>query len=270
MRASTKDHWDRFWRDHAEVDEVYSNEDRLIGQILALMDVRGKEVLEVGAGSGRDAIRLAKMGARVTIIDYVHSSFDLIRRTAAREGAEIRMVCGDATRMPFPEGKFDLVFHQGLMEHFRDPQPLLRENTRILKEGGRLLVDVPQTFHIYTVAKHILIAMGKWFAGWETEYTIGQLEGLIRRQGLTVVARYGDWMVPGFFYRALRRTLANLRIAHLPLYPRGIPPFSTLAERFRGSFRKSPLSFYTYAMIGAVGEKRSGAIGAAGAAERAG
>ena len=33
--------------------------------------------------------------------------------------------------MPFRDGAFEVVFHQGLLEHFRDPRPLLRENARI-------------------------------------------------------------------------------------------------------------------------------------------
>jgi len=66
----------------------------------------------------------------------------------------VHPVCADACRMPFREGAFDLVFHQGLMEHFRDPAPLLRENARVLKRGGHLLVDVPQRFHVYTLAKN--------------------------------------------------------------------------------------------------------------------
>ena len=85
-----------------------------------------------------------------------------MRRLSERTGLDIMFVCGDGLNLPFPDGVIDIVFHQGLLEHFRDPMPLLEENARVVRPGGHLLVDVPQTFHVYTVLKKCLIAVGKW------------------------------------------------------------------------------------------------------------
>ena len=74
MRQSTPKHWDDYWKKQDDLDDAYSNEDRLIDGLLQLMDPKGKKILEVGGGSGRDSIRLAQMGADVTVIDYVESS----------------------------------------------------------------------------------------------------------------------------------------------------------------------------------------------------
>jgi SAM-dependent methyltransferase len=159
--------------------------------------------------------------------------------------------------MPFRDASIDVVFHQGLLEHFRDPLPLLRENVRVLAPDGVLLVDVPQRFHLYTVLKHLLIALGRWFAGWETEFTIGELEGLMREAGVTVTRRYGSWMVPGLLYRSIRVVLLRSRVARLPLYPPPVPVLSRLASAARDRFRKTRMSFYTYFVIGALGRKGS-------------
>jgi SAM-dependent methyltransferase len=158
-----------------------------------------------------------------------------------------------------------VVFHQGLLEHFRDPMPLLRENVRALKPGGLLLVDVPQRFHPYTLLKHALIAMGKWFAGWETEFTIGQLEDLLRRAGVRVTGRYGAWMVPGLAYRSIRLVLLRLKIAKLPLEPPPIPLYSAAAAGLRARFARSPLAYSTYFVIGALGRKPDAPATPAGA-----
>jgi ubiquinone/menaquinone biosynthesis C-methylase UbiE len=255
MRASTPRHWDDYWKKQDDLDDAYSNEDRLIDALLAQLNPKGRKVLEVGGGSGRDSIRLAQMGAHVTVIDYVRSSLDVVARNAKRLNAQIELVHGDALSMPFEEGTFDVVFHQGLMEHFRDPGPLLRENRRVLKEGGVVLIDVPQRWHAYTAMKHVLIAMNRWFAGWETEYSIGELTRTVEKEGFHVIGKYGDWMVPGLFYRAARRALAGAGIAKLPKYPSGIPPFAQASSAFRNAFRKTPAAFYTFAMIGVVGKK---------------
>jgi ubiquinone/menaquinone biosynthesis C-methylase UbiE len=254
MRSSTPRHWDDYWKKQDDLDDAYSNEDRLIDGLLAIMDPKGRKILEVGGGSGRDSIRLAQMGAEVTVIDYVRSSLNVVERNARRHNTVIRLIHGDALNMPFPEGTFDVVFHQGLMEHFRDPGQLLRENRRVLKRGGLVLIDVPQRWHAYTAMKHVLIAMNRWFAGWETEYSIGQLTRIVQNAGFEVVGRYGDWMVPGLFYRAARRALAGTGMK-LPKYPPGVPPFAQVAEAWRSFFRRTPAAFYTFAMIGVIGKK---------------
>jgi SAM-dependent methyltransferase len=253
-RESTKGHWDAYWREHTDPGETYDNAERVLRPILDLGDVRGLEILEVGAGSGRDSIELARRGARVTVIDYVGSSLGVVARNASGAGVTIRLVCGDGTRMPFDEGTFDVVFHQGLMEHFRDPGPLLRDNRRVLKAGGHVVIDVPQRWHIYTLGKKILIALDRWFAGWETEYSIRELERIVQEQGFRVTRRFGDWMVPGFFYRALRYSLRPFGF-QLPRYPRALGPFYGLSEAWRRWFRKRELSYWTYAAIGVVGRK---------------
>lgn len=257
MRASTEAHWSRFWRERAAIDEVYPTAGRVVEQLAAEGPVRGKLVLEVGAGSGRDSVGLAERGAVSVMLDYSMASLQVARDVADRSGVRPLLVRADALRMPFREGAFDAVFHQGLLEHFRDPMPLLRENVRALKRDGLLLVDVPQRWHLYTLAKHALIAMGKWFAGWETEFSIGQLSGLMTRAGVRVERRYGAWMVPGLAYRSLRLGLLKLGIARLPLDPPPVPVFTPLMERVRGLVARTPLAFHTYFVIGAIGRKEA-------------
>ena len=255
MRESTRDIWQKYWEVHADAGELYSNEDRIVNQLASSCAVKGLSILEVGAGSGRDSVRLVNMGGRIFVVDYAESSLAVVRREALAAGVEVHLVCGDATAMPFKDACFDALFHQGLMEHFRDPSRLLEENRRVLKSGGIILVDVPQRYHIYTVVKHFLILLGKWFAGWETEYTVDSLETLIASRGFRVESSYGDWMVPGFFYRGLRYVFRQLGLARLPKYPRPVPLFSELADRFREWFRTKRLAFYTFAVIGTIGRK---------------
>lgn len=255
MAESTRAHWDRFWRDHEAIDDVYSNEDRLLNELFR-MEPEGKRVVEVGAGSGRDSLELARRGARVIVLDYSRPSLETIRRLSESLGVDVDLVCGDGLALPFRDGTIDIVFHQGLLEHFRDPEPLLRENARVVRPGGYLLVDVPQTFHVYTLVKKTLIGFDKWFAGWETQFTVRQLEGLVRRVGLDVAWSYGNWMVPGVFYRGVRAALRGRGLL-LPKYPRGLWPFSSIAAAVRRRLRGTRFALYTYAMIGTVGRKRS-------------
>jgi SAM-dependent methyltransferase len=257
MRESTPRHWQSFWEEAERhgLDDVYDNDGRLVREIFALGDLRGLRILEVGAGTGRDAVALASAGAEVVTLDYVAGSLHLTRLAAEQAARRVVPICGDGLAMPFADGTFDVVFHQGLLEHFRDPMPMLHENVRVLRRGGVLLVDVPQTFHYYTVGKQILIMFGRWFAGWETQFTVGQLEGLLREAGVFVFRSYGDWMVPGLWYRALRKIVLRRTGRRLPRCPRSIGPFEKWGRSWRSRFGRTRLSLYTTPTIGCLGRK---------------
>jgi len=250
----SKQVWEKFWDEKKEIEDVYSNSDRIIRQLESLEDVRGKYIMEIGAGSGRDGFRLVDAGAKVFLLDYASSSLQVMKELSKKYDKQVFLVKGDAFHLPVKTDRLDVVFHQGLLEHFTNPQDILAENYRVLKPGGFALADVPQKYHPYTVVKHILIWLNKWFAGWETEFSRRHLERLFQDVGFRIHTVYGDWMRPSFFYRALREVLKKIGIK-LPLYPKGIPILRDIRRVLRQWFKKSALSFYTYMDIGVIGKK---------------
>ncbi len=256
-RVSTLEHWESYWKGHsADIDDTYSTGGRLVREVLADGPVSAKYVMEIGAGSGRDLLDLARQGAKGIVLDYSPASLALVKAQAKAQGIDVMFVQADATRMPFRDGAIDVSFHQGLLEHFRDPMPLLNENARVTAKGGRMLVDVPQSFHLYTVMKNTLILLGKWFAGWETQFTPDQLERLCAATGMQVVRTYGDWMVPGLWYRVTREVLKRGVGVKLPLHPKGPAFWSNGWDGLRASLRGQRWTLYTSHVIGTVARKR--------------
>lgn len=247
--------WEDFWLEKQEIEEVYSNSDRIIKQIQQTVDVNDKLIMEVGAGSGRDSFKLIDAGAKVITLDYAESSLDVIKKLAQKYGVSIFLIRGDAFHLPFKDNALDVVFHQGLLEHFENPQDILAENYRVIKPGGITLADVPQRYHPYTVVKHMLIWMNKWFAGWETEFSKGQLEKMFRGCGFHIQRIYGEWMRPSFFYRSFREALKKVGV-RLPLYPKGIPIFKKMRQACRKNLENTNIAYYTCMDIGVIGSKK--------------
>ncbi len=209
--------------------------------------------LEVGAGSGRDGILLAELGARVVALDYSIPSLRLIKAQTPEVGT-LAVCCGDAFALPFADGTFDIVFHQGVLEHFRNPGDLIAENARVLKPGGYILVDVPQRWHYYTVIKHLLIALRLWFAGWEREYSVGELERLLRAHSFSIVSSYGEWFNPPIWYRMLRRGLIRAGVT-LPMYPRVLTALGSAFGGLRKALLGKRFALYTTVVVGTIARK---------------
>jgi ubiquinone/menaquinone biosynthesis C-methylase UbiE len=242
--------WNKFWNRKKDLDKVYPSSPSVLKAILNLGSVKGLKILEVGAGSGRDSIALAKAGANVFILDYSEKALDLVQQAPEN----LHLVQGDAFNAPFPSETFDIVFHQGLAEHFKNPLPLLKENARLLKKGGFCICDVPQTFHLYTVIKQILIAFDKWFAGWETQFTMPQLKRLMKNANLEVVYSYGDWMRPNLIYRVLREIGFKFGL-ELPKYPFQGTAYQRLKDGLLDFISRWNISRYTQVCIGVAGKK---------------
>jgi ubiquinone/menaquinone biosynthesis C-methylase UbiE len=186
-RESTVRHWDDFWLS-GNLEYVNKITDELEKESLP-----GKRVLEIGAGSGSTSIALAKLGAIAFCIDYSQNAVELIKKNATENGTGLFCIKADACALPFKTGSFDICFHQGFLEHFRETGAILAEQYRILKKGGLLLVDVPQTFSFYTLRKKLLIAIGKWFAGWETQFSRRSLRTTLEKAGFSFVRAFGRY-----------------------------------------------------------------------------
>lgn len=254
----TTDPWTRFWASKRDPGSVYPSSPKVLDTLVAWLGEPPKQVLEIGAGTGRDTAALCARGHNAIALDASPASLDLLARTApASLGKGI--VGGDAFHLPFRDRVFDAVFHQGVLEHFGNPFAFLVENRRVATPGGLLLVDVPQKYHPWTLLKRAALRADRWFAGWETEYTIEELERLVRRAGWEVVDTYGDWMVPSLGYRLAREAAKTVDV-RLPLRPSGPRPFRRARRELRERLLAPRASRWISHTIGVVARRPIGPV----------
>jgi ubiquinone/menaquinone biosynthesis C-methylase UbiE len=101
---------------------------------------RGRDVLEVGCGVGTDAVEIVRAGARYTGVDVTQRAVSLTRQHLAYRGLVGRVEQGDATRLPFPDASFDIVYSHGVLHHIPDIDGAVAEVHRVLRPGGRAIV----------------------------------------------------------------------------------------------------------------------------------
>jgi SAM-dependent methyltransferase len=94
-------------------------------------------VFEAGCGVGSYLFHLQKEARQAVGLDI-----ELERTSQAHLGAD-QVVCGAGESLPFPDGSFDLVLSNEVLEHVLDDRAAVGEIVRILRPGGRLVLFCP-------------------------------------------------------------------------------------------------------------------------------
>ncbi|WP_026414221.1 demethylmenaquinone methyltransferase [Actinomadura oligospora] len=99
----------------------------------------GERVLDLAAGTGTSSVPFADGGAETVACDF---SLGMLRVGRERQAgvANLAFVAGDAMRLPFEDGSFDVVTISFGLRNVQDTEAALREMRRVAKPGGRLLV----------------------------------------------------------------------------------------------------------------------------------
>jgi ubiquinone/menaquinone biosynthesis C-methylase UbiE len=102
----------------------------------------GDRLLDVGTASGNMALAAARRRAQVTAIDLVAPLLDRARRRAVAEGLDIDFQEGDAMRLRFADGSFDVVTSTFGAIFAPDPDRTAAEMARVCRPGGKLALAV--------------------------------------------------------------------------------------------------------------------------------
>jgi len=220
--------YERIWREWLIREDYSADIQRHLDtrqplyQVLAqlIKDRQGTEYavhcLEIGCGSAIDSYIVAdRMGATCYAVDLTEEAVQTGIAIAKYFHRIIHLVTGDASCMSFRDGAFDIVFSQGVLEHFDDELlgRVMSEQVRVLHPGGYLVIDVPQKYNWYTIKKHILMWRDQWPWGYETEFSVRGLQRLGKKAGLNWL-----WAVgyrTGYRYQWLRDLPRRLSESHL-------------------------------------------------------
>ncbi len=115
-------------------------------------DVAGKKVLDLGCGTGRHAVLLAKAGAHVTGVDFSEEMLVVARSNAA--GLDVTFLNAELGAVPL-EDPFDLVLCSLVLSHVPDLRPAMKEMARLTRPAGKIIITDLRTDYWFKKTKKI-------------------------------------------------------------------------------------------------------------------
>jgi len=191
---------DKIWN-HFQTEDVASfdgNSVRL-NYLARQASKTGMTVLNIGVGNGALERRLVEKGVVVYSLDPSESAIQNLRKNLGLDESAAKV--GYSQEIPFADGMFDIVFMSEVIEHLNDTvlMQTLKELTRILKDGGRLIGTVPAD-EVLKAAESVCPDCGKVFHRWGhvQSFTKERLEGLLGAEFNDLVVKriyFGAWNV---------------------------------------------------------------------------
>jgi malonyl-CoA O-methyltransferase len=129
------------WSEFYDADDIplHLLEESVVDR--AIGDVRGKLILDLGCGTGRQTLRLADRGAIVTGVDQ---SEGMLAKAKAKDSAgAVEFIHLDLdVEFPFPDDSFDRVVSFLALEHLSDLEKFFRHGRRVCRKSGFLYFTV--------------------------------------------------------------------------------------------------------------------------------
>jgi len=125
-----------------ETSERFMRSEEWEGIIDLLGNVKGKRVLEIGAGRGLVCYAFAKSGASVVALEPDGSDLvgtGAMRRLQQSGNVSFEIVETFGESLPFPDESFDIVYCRCVLHHASDLNSMCKEVSRVLKRGGKFL-----------------------------------------------------------------------------------------------------------------------------------
>ena len=186
--------WVQIIREHRD---KYRNELTDPAMLHAIGEPTGLEILDAGCGEGYLSRILAKKGANATGIDSSTRLIEAARRQNLADALSVSFDIGSVDDLPYPDGAFDLVVCNHLVNDLFDPSKAISEFARVLRSSGRLIILMLHPCFYNKHAERDQATNGMIASSY---FDIRSVEQTFKVGGLTSPAANIAWFRPLEFY----------------------------------------------------------------------
>jgi S-adenosylmethionine-dependent methyltransferase len=231
---------------------------------LPLLQSRGPlRALDLGCGTGAAAVRLARLGIRMTLLDSSPAMLDIAKRSARQAGVDgtIALTQGDAAQVTnlLPVGSFDIVLCHNILEYVDDPNAVLSAAAQMMRSdsteiailsilvrnsAGEALKAGIKAGDLGAVERNLTAVWGheSLFGGRVRLFTPDSLQVMTKGASLAVAAERGVRVISDYLPPQVSRSEAYERIFELERKLGSRPDFAAVARYIQIIARYSRVS----------------------------
>ena len=114
-------------------------------ELMSLLEsgrIKPCRAIDLGCGTGANAIYLAQQGFDMTGVDYAAGAIEKARARATEAGVQVNFIVDDLTNLRHVSGRFDFLLDYGVLDDLRPHQrePYLRNMLPLTQPGSRYLL----------------------------------------------------------------------------------------------------------------------------------
>jgi 2-polyprenyl-3-methyl-5-hydroxy-6-metoxy-1,4-benzoquinol methylase len=189
---------------------IAASQEQVIAGFLA--PIPGRTVLDVGTGTGRAAIALARRGAVVTGVDASVEMLAVARRTADAAKVTVTFAQDDVHRLMFGDRSFDAVICLRVLMHTPDWRQSLGELCRVALH--RVVFDYPafaSAALLQSVARRVAHAAGARVEAYRV-FTDASVRAALDTHGFRILDRHRQFVLPIALHKRINSESATRRI----------------------------------------------------------
>jgi len=212
---------------------------------------RSLRALDLGCGTGATAVRLARLGIHMTLLDSSSAMLDIAKREAREAGVDekIALKHGDAAQVGklFPAGSFDVVLCHNILEYVDDPNVVLSSAAQVLRsdstrigilsvlvrnQAGEVLKAGIEAGDLGAAERNLTAGWGyeSLFGGRVRLFTLDSLQVMMKGASLTVAAERGVRVISDYLPSQVSRREEYERIFELERKLGSRPEFAAVAR----------------------------------------
>jgi len=207
--------------------------------------------LDLGCGTGATAVRLARLGIHMTLLDSSSAMLDIAKREAREAGVDekIALKHGDAAQVGklFPAGSFDVVLCHNILEYVDDPNVVLSSAAQVLRsdstrigilsvlvrnQAGEVLKAGIEAGDLGAAERNLTAGWGyeSLFGGRVRLFTLDSLQVMMKGASLAVAAERGVRVISDYLPPQISRREEYERIFELERKLGSRPEFAAVAR----------------------------------------
>jgi S-adenosylmethionine-dependent methyltransferase len=204
--------------------------------------------LDLGCGTGATAVRLARLGIHVTLLDSSLAMLDIANHTAQQAGVTDKVVLqqGDASRLAnlFPAASFDVILCHNILEYVDDPDAEMCSAARALRDSsaivsvlvrnraGEVFKAAIQTGDLAAAENNLTAEWGQesLYGGKARLFTSDSLQATLKAASLAMIAERGVRVLADYLPPQVSRSAEYERILELERKLGSRPEFAAVAR----------------------------------------